>query len=214
MLNKVVSYAAIVSIFLVFSMSSAHAMEEDPVDASSQYLTILQKAYQGDPKSIDGLYDCLMRQSLQSRKEFLSFLHEMASDSLVPSEVVARQVKSFIDFYDQEGDSDVCAQYLAILQKAYQGNSNSTDGLYDCLVRLKEILPNNYKTELSRFYNQALNPDVQPKKFARQIRMFIEHEQRRLCPSPFIYFGDHFRRDLLASLTKEERRKIKRLQKS
>lgn len=56
MLKKIIFCA-----FILSCLSSAYAMEENPGDASSQYLTILKKAYQGDPKSINGLHNALRK---------------------------------------------------------------------------------------------------------------------------------------------------------
>lgn len=183
MLKKIIFCA-----FILSCLSSAYAMEEDPGDASSQYLTILKKAYQGDPKSIDGFHDCLMRQSPQSRKKFLSFLHEMASDPCVLSEVMARQIKSFIDFSEQEDDSNVCVQYFSILQKAYLGDSDSIEDLYYALTTLKgRSHSSEYKQKLGQLYNQALNSKVSPKEYAICIKSFIKQEVHRLRLSPLTH---------------------------
>lgn len=201
-------------------------MKEDFMDAPSQYLVILQKAYQGDPDSIKDLHYALTKLKERSHnseyKQKLRQFYNQALNSQVPSKKFAECIKSFIIneihwlcpsplinlssdglqqghdvmeedhflpssstspitySYQEEEAMREQQQYLVILQKAYQGNPNSTGVLYDCLVRLKEILPIDYKEKLSWFYAQALNPDVSLEKFARRISKFIEHERRRL----------------------------------
>ena len=109
----------------------------------------------------------------------------------------------------EEGLMDTPSQYLTILQKAYQGDPKSIDGLHNALRKLKESShPDDYKEKLRELSQQALNPDVLPEEFAGYIRMFIEHEKHRICPSPLIAYDDNFHQTLWTSLTAEERQKI------
>ncbi|MBX9622103.1 MAG: hypothetical protein K2X28_08845 [Alphaproteobacteria bacterium] len=101
-------------------------------------------------------------------------------------------------------------RYLVILQKAYQGDPKSINGLHNALRKLKERShPDDYKNKLSQFCNQALSPEISSETFAGHIKNFIEHEKRRICASPLTDFDNSFHRSLLASLTEQQRGQIR-----
>ncbi|MBX9786458.1 MAG: hypothetical protein K2Y08_03870 [Alphaproteobacteria bacterium] len=115
----------------------------------------------------------------------------------------------------EEEAMDTPSQYFVILQKAYQGDPKSIDGLHDALRRLKERShPGDYEKELNQLYSQALNQEVSSKIFAELIKKFIINEKYRLCPSPLTDFDDNFHRTLWTSLTAEERQKIQKMREA
>lgn len=106
-------------------------------------------------------------------------------------------------------------QYFVILQKAHKEDSESIDGLYNALRKLKKISrPDDYEEELNQLYNEALSQGISSEIFSERVKQFIDHAQRRLCPSPVIHFDDNFRRTLWASFTPEEKEKIQRMREA
>ncbi|MBX9621980.1 MAG: hypothetical protein K2X28_08190 [Alphaproteobacteria bacterium] len=95
MLKKIIFCA-----FLLSYTSSVHGMEENPMDAGSQYLTIIQKAHEGVPNSINGLHAALreLKRSFPpySYSKKLSELYEQALDEGISPKKFAESVKGFI----------------------------------------------------------------------------------------------------------------------
>jgi hypothetical protein len=115
----------------------------------------------------------------------------------------------------EEDLTDVPSPYLTILQKAYQGDPKSIDGLHNALRKLKERLhPDDYKKELNQLHNEALSQEISSETFAKHIKNFVEHEKHKICASPLTDFDDNFHQTLWTSLTAEERQKIQRMREA